>query len=291
MEIRVPDDMTIRDYLLGRLDPASEIVERLDELMLTNIQFTERLGVIEDEIIEEYLEGTLSPAEKQSVESHFLRPRERQRKLQNARLLTARLASATTAPEGNELLQIKASSNLAASLRTRSNFRLYAEIAAAIFLAASLAYLFQLRRDLGKTLRESKEELAQERKHSASLDEQLRTARELAQPSTVILSLFQSGVRRTSKSLLPELKIGPGTRNVHVEAVLSSSVPGAYDVRLETAGKVVWSLDHSDPFISTNGAILIFEVPASALPAGESRFIVSQKNGNETAYPFVASKQ
>ena len=82
MDENVPNDATIRSYLLGQTE-SEVVIDRIDELMLDSEEFSENVDVIEDEIIEEYVEGTLSPAEKKAVESHFLRPQERQRKLQS----------------------------------------------------------------------------------------------------------------------------------------------------------------------------------------------------------------
>jgi hypothetical protein len=293
MEIRVPDETTIRDYLLGRLDPHSEIVERMDGLMLTNAEFSENLGVIEDEIIEEYLEGSLAPADRQSVEMHFLQPLERQHKLQSARLLSRHLAATLVTPEGKRnRKRVRPLPDAAAGFYTsRFNFRMYAEIAAALLLAVSIVYLVQQRRDLQTTLRKSSQYLAQERAHSASLDQQLQAARELAQPATVMLNLFRTSLPRGAGGSLPQLKIGPGTKNIHVEVALSSASIGTYNVRLETSGKIVWSLDHVQPFTSPDGAILVFEVPADVLLQGEGRFVLTEKSGAEITYLFAVAQQ
>jgi hypothetical protein len=289
MEIPLPEETTIRDYLLGRLDPASEVVERIDELMLNSIEFSEGLGVVEDDIIEEYLEGTLSPSDKQSVETHFLRPAERQRKLQNARLLTRRLASADAA-EGNKLLQIRPFSHPVAPVSHRSNFRVYAEIAAALLFAASVIYLYQSRHRLQSALGESDQQLTQEREHSVQLNQQLQSARDLAQPSVAMLSLFQPGIQRSGDASVSNLKIGPGTSRVHVELALTSSNPGPLNLRLEFSGKTVWSLGHLTPFTSRDGSVLIFEIPAAALAAGENQLIISQASVPPTTYLFTVSK-
>src|SRR5215469_4647617 len=275
MENPLSDDMTIRDYLLGRLDPASETVDRVDELMLTSAEFLENLGLIEDEIIEEYLEGTLSPADKQSVESHFLRPPERQRKLQHARLLSSRLANGADLPDRTKLLQIKPSPAPFAPLSSRSNFRLCAEIAAALLLTVSVMYLWQSRRQLQVALGKSAQQLTQERENSAQINQQLQSARDLAQPSTAMLSLFQPSILRSPDESLSKLTIGAGTNKV----------------RLESAGKTLWSLDHLTPFTSRDGSILIFEIPATALPAGENKLLVFQGSELPTSCPFTVFKQ
>jgi hypothetical protein len=292
MEMRVPDETAIRDYLLGRLDDYSEVAERMDELMLTNAEFFDSLGVIEDEIIEEYLEGSLSAADRQSAETHFLRPPERRRKLQIARLLSRRLATAAGASQGEGreegIARLPGVRELTAP---RLSFRLCGEIAAAILLTASVAYLVQSRRDFQATIRDSSQKLAQEQARSAILDQRLQSARELAQPAVVMLSLSQTGVRRSSDANLPQLKIGSGTRDIHVELVLPSVSSDSCSLRLEVSGRTVWSQDHIRPFTSPDGSILIFEVPANALLQGEGRFVISQKSGPEIAYPFAIEKQ
>jgi len=80
-------DANIREYLLGRLDSEPELVDNIDEQILTDPSFSLTVDVAEDEIIEEYLEGSLSSEDARAVERHFLRPSERQRKLEVARLL------------------------------------------------------------------------------------------------------------------------------------------------------------------------------------------------------------
>jgi hypothetical protein len=302
MESRVPDDMTIRDYLLGRLERDSEVVERIDHLMLTDPEFSENCGVIEDEILEEYLEGTLSAADRGAVESHFLQPPERQRKLQHARLLSRRLAESARQPEAarqpkptrlsdrDRVLEIKPSPASVATRRPRSNFRLYAEIAAAVLLTASVIYLSRSRVELKSSLGESAAQLTQEREHSAQLNQQLQAARGLAQPSTAMLSLFQPGVLRGSNESLPNLTIGPATTKVRIELALLSSNPRPYNLRLESQGKTLWSLDHLTPFTSPDGAILIFEIPVTAVVSGENRVQVSQSSEPPTSYFFTVSR-
>ena len=81
-------DANIREYLLGRLDSDSELVESIDDQILTDPKFSMSVDVVEDEIIEEYLEGSLSSEDKRAVEKLFLRPPERQHKLKTARLIS-----------------------------------------------------------------------------------------------------------------------------------------------------------------------------------------------------------
>ena len=136
MENRVIEDVHIREYLLGRLEGDPELVEQIDERILTNPQFSLIVDVVEDEIIEEYIEGSLSADDAQAVERHFLRPPERQLKLRNARLLSRHLATASLPRESVERSE---PAHRAAWIRMWKipHFRTYAELsAAAVFLVA-----------------------------------------------------------------------------------------------------------------------------------------------------------
>ncbi len=79
------DDKILKSYLLGELDEeASLAVEH--RIMIDDDQF-EMVQIAEDELIDEYLEGTLSQAERERFESHFLSTEDRRRKLEFAETL------------------------------------------------------------------------------------------------------------------------------------------------------------------------------------------------------------
>jgi hypothetical protein len=84
-----PDvERTMRRYVLGDLE---EIVRsELEELLITDPDTFEALGIVEDELVEEYLEETGSPAERRSFERGFLSSPEGQRRLLFARALRSR---------------------------------------------------------------------------------------------------------------------------------------------------------------------------------------------------------
>ncbi len=82
------DDSVLRSYLLGSLAPESrENVEK--RLFSEDRIFWEHLCLVEDEIIDEYAQGTLSSEERNSFEQHFLCTDERRAKLEFARALKA----------------------------------------------------------------------------------------------------------------------------------------------------------------------------------------------------------
>src|SRR5579871_840056 len=288
MERRLRNETTIRDYLLGRLDVDSELGERMDYEMLTNAEFSEMADIIEDEIIEEYLEGKLNSADREAVEQHFLRPPERQRKLRTARLLNHYITSAVTSSGGAaQVAKNQAPRDIRPAQRLRSQVRTYIEIAAGILLVASAFHVVQLRRELQAENRQDSQKLAQERERSVALMRQLQEVRNLTQPATAMLSLLQPGVSR-SNSPMPDVVVGPATKSIRVDIALPSPTPAACDVRLEIAGKVVWARDHIAVLSSSDGAILLFDLPVKGLATGEYRFVVKQGGkGEGVSYVFL----
>src|SRR5215468_4756210 len=87
MNRNLPDRSLIREYLLGRLDTKEELEHQLSQDIVFNDEVAEMVESIEEEIIEDFLDGTLDSADKDAVDRYFLRPRERKEKLRFAQLL------------------------------------------------------------------------------------------------------------------------------------------------------------------------------------------------------------
>ena len=95
MEASPTDHERIKDYLLGRI-PEEEDAE-VGARLLTDHQFYEELSIVEDELIDRYLGGTLSDSDRESFESHFVSSYERQQKVRFARALRKRVLVTETA--------------------------------------------------------------------------------------------------------------------------------------------------------------------------------------------------
>ena len=290
MDDNLPNDATIRAYLLGQME-SDVLIQRIDELMLSNEEFSEYIDVIEDEIIEEYVEGTLSAADRKAVENHFLRPQERQRKLEESRLLSRCFSGAAR----NSLSQVQKAtreSQTPLSMLSQSRFRfgMYVGIAAMALLTLWAGYLFRSRHQLQADVLRSNQNLVQERERALSLSQQLQGTRVGAPAPNVLLSLVQPGVRRSDETL-PALRIAASTKNIHVEIALPSDWGGKYDVRLETRERIVWHRDKIQALSSPDGAVLMFDVPAQVLSGGESRFVIRRKSEIENSYWFTTSKE
>jgi hypothetical protein len=92
------DQNTIRAHLLGRLGNGE--LERLEEKFVTDQQFREVALVVEGELVDDYLAGSLSSLDRESFINHYLKHPHQRRELQ----LTAALrnyaiqSKATTTP-------------------------------------------------------------------------------------------------------------------------------------------------------------------------------------------------
>lgn len=85
------DDEILRRWLLRRLDDAA-LTERLEESLLRDAAFGDRLQAVETDLIDDYVRDRLDPAERAAVERRlFATPRDRGR-LRFARALAERVA-------------------------------------------------------------------------------------------------------------------------------------------------------------------------------------------------------
>src|SRR5437016_8051487 len=75
----------LREYLLGKLNEAEKQV--LEEQLITDDELFELLDVVEDELVEDYLDAALTADERDCFEKFFLLPPEHRRKLGFAKAL------------------------------------------------------------------------------------------------------------------------------------------------------------------------------------------------------------
>lgn len=79
------EEVLRREYLLGRLSEQAR--EQVEERLLGDGDFVEKLSTTEDTLIDDYVFGTLSASDRRSFESHFVINDERRRKIQFAQSL------------------------------------------------------------------------------------------------------------------------------------------------------------------------------------------------------------
>ena len=130
------DTEVLRSYLLGTLEaePRAELEERI----LSDPAVYEELLLLEDELIDQYVAGGLSKAERQQFETHFLITAERQKKLRFGQLLKSHL-STQTIPAASENVPV---AQLNQTVPSRRFFSLVA-FAAVIGIALLCWFVFR----------------------------------------------------------------------------------------------------------------------------------------------------
>ena len=265
-----PTEQTIREYLLGKLDGQPELESQLSQQMLSDDELSEVVDSIEDEIIEDYLDDTVAPADRRAIEEYFLRPAERRQKLHLARLLRNHFQVPGSLLEKKKT-HVPLESIPNEKSHGMSHFRTHFEVAAAVLLIVlGLAYTSRLRHQLQSQLDTSnkeqielKNELAQARDRSATLE------KELQETQPALLTFFGPIFRDNARA--PVVEIRPWTKQVKVEIGIPRA-SGNYDVRLNAAGKEVWS---STITAASDG--LRFELPSRVIAEGNYCFVVSSQ--------------
>lgn len=274
----IADRNLIRQYLLGRLDEQRELEEQLSDGILNDEAMIDIVDSVEDEIIEEYLDGSLNAEHKKAVEKYFLRPPQRQDKLRSAQLLEHYFqtrAPRYSATNGENLVR--------PHTPWFSLFRTYGALAAlALVTISALVYVNNVR--LGRD--RLAYELAKDREHSSNLG----TQAELVQPSIVSLTLVADR-SRGPEAQIPQIDLKSSAQRVVVEIALQHAGLGPYDVRLESkAGDhPMWSAKLLPIISSTGDARLVFDVPARTFQSDTYSFVVSSTSAtgaNTKHYDF-----
>jgi len=290
MKSNLPDRSLIRENLLGRLDHEKELEEQLSHDICFNDELSEMVEFIEEEIIEDFLDGTLDAADKDAVNTYFLRPPERKEKLRFARLLRNHFEDqhqlvgtvSDTRPSAYTNV-VRESSDYRAPIPWWSHFKTYGQLAALIVLCiGSLLYISALQRKEA----DLESQLAQEREHSASLVKEAPILESSLIPLTLVTDRS-----RGDDTQIPHIEIKPSTRRIMVDIALQGHSPGPFDVRLETkAGNgPIWSA-RLLPLVSSSGDTrLVFDLPAQGMESDVYSFLVSSPlpgSGSGKHYDF-----
>ena len=118
---QTPSDQLITQYLLGSL--SSEETERLDELSLSDDEFAGRLQVVENELIDAYVEGELSGQTLQQFNSFYLSSPKRCERVRFAQALHTVAGRAAVSGEASERAAGRHSASGFAKVRFPSGVR------------------------------------------------------------------------------------------------------------------------------------------------------------------------
>jgi hypothetical protein len=293
-----PDRELIRQYLLGRLDDEEATEATLSEDILCDDALAEFVDSVEDEIMEEYLNGTLDSADRKSVEEYFLQPPERLQKLGFMRLLEQNFAVANQRPATSErvsipderLHEIRPNKVTVERIAVwRSLFWVYGRVAAVIvFGLAAVSYAALLQRKQNVL----EHDLDREKARSASLMTQVSQL----QPPIAALSLVSGRPRGASgEEEIPHLELRASTERIVVEVAVEHPSTGAFSVQLEAkdSAELIWKATLLPIVSDTGDARLVFDLPTRALHSGVYSVAVSEPDGSGPAkrYDFAVTTQ
>lgn len=278
MKSETIDRQTLRQYLLGRLDAAEEMESKISDEIFQNDHLAEIADSVEDEIIEEYAEGSLDPADRKSVEEYFLCSPERKAKLQFFRTVQSHFetAAANEIEPGTDMVHAvrhaEGRFRIAEAMRFRwHSVLIWGQVAVLVAICViGISYVSGIRKQ--RNLLEA--DLTRERVRSASLASNLAQL----QPSTVGLTLA-SDRSRAAGVQLPDVELRPSTQRITVEIALTGAGARKYSVYLDSqeGAAPLWSAKLL-PITSPSGdARLVFDLPAQCLKAGVNSIVISQE--------------
>ena len=262
MERRSTTEETIREYLLGTLSEPE--LSEIEQELFFNEELSRTADLIEDEIIEQYLDQELEPRERKAVETHFLLPAARREKLDFVRLLRHRIESHIPGPS------VPVPRTFPAWLRH------YSVPVTATICLLPVAYLAPA--------------LYQARIENKALAAKIQATSNL--PIASIQFPLKYGVTRGHNSL-PQVVIPPTVRTIKTDLILPGRFAESFDIRLldrtHDETQEIWMKKSVQPALSQPR--LIFDMPTQGIRTGTYDIVVSDSANNSlsVSYPFDAT--
>jgi anti-sigma factor RsiW len=249
-------EATLRRYVRGDLEETLRL--ELEELLLTDPDAFEALGVVEDELIGEYVEGEGSTLERKGFEEHFLTSPERRGRLVFLQALRARAVAAAqatreeapTVPEDRDRSSGRRPSWIEAvtgSLRSGRWQPAWGALGAT--LALSLA-------------------------GNAWLAWRQLAPLEPAAPAVPSIALSPGLLR--AEGTLPRVVVPPGAAGVQLVLELPGNDYPLYRVTLvDDEGNEIWTASRLQAQTAEGRAVIALVVPAALLPHSDYRVQLS----------------
>jgi anti-sigma factor RsiW len=304
------DDVLLIQYLLGNLSPDEQA--RVEDRAFADPNYLVTLQAVEVDLIDAYVNGELSPADRICFERQFLVSPERRKKVAFARDL-ARVAAEAKAVEASPALRVSAWQSFLRAVRGWNPALQFAAGLAVVILLAGASWLtvenvtmrsriagletqggeLQTRTD------DLRRQLDQEQARSGSLAAQVQQQGTSARgPAPVAASLMLlSGLSR-AESRREQLVLSPNAGIAHIEVQLEArdDYP-RFRAELRTLGGAeVVSLGSLSRRRVAAGYDVSFDVPASALATDQYELTLKGVSNDQTAqdvgfYYFSVLKQ
>jgi hypothetical protein len=305
----IDDERLIRQYLLDEL--SEEEQAKVQDRLLCDRQFFDRLVVEENELMDDYLKGALTRQREEKFESYFLASPERRQKLRFAKALKKRISE-----------EALSKPRIEGSLRRKHLFGLKGfslpsfaagAVAALIFVVGAWVAIenARLRRQIDNARaaqaewleraqqserrlsdekqrnQELTQEIERERSHSLELEREagrLKQAREAGRAGisggVVSLALMPGLSREGDQS--NQLEIPQGTSRVRLELYPEKVGHKNYRAELRTReGKPIWSGNGLKLRKTISGDQVVVYLPAAILTVGDYVLMLRGVEGAE----------
>lgn len=260
----------IRRYLLGSL--IENEVEEIELRLISDPSFEEELYLAENNLMEDYLENSLSPPEVKLFQENFLSCKERQSELENLALLRNYAQKKRLQEFSDE--KIKGSSGFffrkLSDFFARNLHPIAAVLAVAMLLGMIGFYFFN----------SGKNEIAR-----------------LNQVDLSNVAEYQNLTNLNLNSISLRDAVGSNklsANNLTDPVLLRLDLPvegNAFDVSVKQGEREIARLDRISPYRNQSGRELRLLLPASLLMKGEYRIEAAPENSNESSVVFTFAVQ
>lgn len=295
-----PDKM--KRYLLGDLPEAEQIA--LEEEYFADPQAFDKMVTAENELVDSYARGRLSPQLREKFEQKYLAHPRRRERMKFAQALVARLDRIEADQPANDPKVVAAPwwRRLVPDSFGQSRAFAFSMAVALVILTLGAGWLFfqsrRLRQELAQTRaaqaaqeqreRELQQQLAGERAQVKNLNDELSGARSEVKkplaaspampttPAFVTLVLTAGGLRGPDAESAPKLIIPDGTEQVQIQLNLKDLNYSNYRVVLQAiGGNAILYRQGLKPRTSPSGATFVLTIPARKFATGDYMLTLS----------------
>ncbi len=276
------DETLLVKYLLGDLSEEEQV--RIEDRAFAGEEYRTALEAAEADLIDAYVRGELSAAERRGFEQRFLSSPQRCRKVAFAR----DLAIVTAEAKATELASLKPLSAWHAIVQLARGWdpalRFAIGMAALILVVGTSVLAFQYatmrsqvaaleneRRDLQTRAEELQRQLGEEQARARNPAAQVQQQQTPGGPAPLVASLVLLPGLSRAESRREQLVLNPSAQIAHIEIQLEprDDYP-RFRAELRTFGGEEVLIRGNLPRRSTaSGSTVSFDVPASALPSGQ----------------------
>ncbi len=285
-------------YLLGELSPQEQAA--LEENYFSDVRIFESVLKAETKLVDRYVRGRLSAAEREKFERSYLTHPQRLERVKFAEAFVTRIDQTELARKEarNAVMTVSGWQSLLEGLFGPRPVLTFSLALASLLLVVGALWLYiansGLRRDLAQNqadqgaqdrrARELEQQLAAERKTLDQLAVELRggfpsqpdapktspTPPTRAVPTSVSMLLTVGGVRSGETGKTPKLVIPPGVAEARLQLNMKANDYSRYSVSLQkVSGEEIFSRPNLKPKTSKSGASFTFIVSAVKFSSGD----------------------